>query len=230
MTSISPAAPSPSPSVVPFGSSRPMPTAASAPARVSQSFVVDLTEASRLAARAVDMLDRVPFDDTGSSATKDLRIRIFKTDLAAQERLERQFRAAGNDTGVVSDLRRADALLEDANWQLARKPSPDGRFNGVDIPGATQDLREGVRIINDLLRAAGGRPTEPRTGTGGGGSVPPVQPPSTEPPSTEPPTSPLPPTQPPTTPAPPAGGDVDPDYPGEDEFPTDDDILGRDDA
>ncbi len=227
MTSISPAAASSLRPIVPFGPSSPAADPAAPSLRVSQSFVVDLTEASRLAARAVDMLARVPADDRGSAATKDLRIRIFKTDMAAQERLERQLRAAGNDSSVVSDLRHADALLEDANWQLAKKPSPDGRFNGVDIPGAAQDLRDGVEIINALLRAAGGRPTEPRTGTG----LPPVNPPTTTPPTTEPPTvptTPVPPVQPPTTTPPAGGGDVDPDYPGEDEFPTDDDILGRD--
>jgi hypothetical protein len=179
--------------------------------RVSSSFVVDLTEASRLAARAVDMLAGVPLEDRGDESTKDLRLRIYKTDMAAQSRIERQFDASGNGPAVISALRSADALLEDANWQLAKKPSPDGRFNGVDVPGAIRDMREGSRLLNELLRAAGGVPTEPSSGP----TNPPAGPPA-------PPVTPPAPTQP-TQPVPGGGDDT---YPGDDEFPTDDDILG----
>lgn len=201
---------------------------------VSATFVTDLTEASRLAAKAVEMLATVPQDDRGSQYTKDLRIRIFKTDMAAQKRLERQFDAMGNDAGVLSELRRADAYLEDANWQLAKKPSPDGRFNGVDVPGAMRDMSEGARIIAEVLRSAGGVPTEPSVPAspapapvpGSGTSVPPTTPPA--PPTTPP----APPTTPPVPPTTPNGdpGQVDPDYPTDDEFPTDSDILAGGDS
>ena len=154
-------------------------------AGVSADFVVDLTEASRLAAKATELLGTVPLSDTGSEGTKDLRVRVFKTNMAVQKRLEEQI-AAGNPDAVLSELRKADAYLEDANWQLAKKPSPDGRFNGVDIPGAVRDTAEGARIIDELLRAAGGQPStpnvpppiDPPTGPGGPPPLPPVTPPS----------------------------------------------------
>ncbi len=182
---------------------------------VSTSFVVDLTEASRLAAKAVEMLGTVPLDDVGSEATKDLRGRILKTNLAVQKRLEKQA-AEGNPAAVLSDLKTADAYLEDANWQLVRVPSPDGRFNGVDIPGAVRDTSEGARIINELLQAAGGAPTAPST-------PPPVGPPTTPfPPTPFPSPSPSPPSPPSPPSGPPSSGAPDPGYPGEDEFPKDD--------
>jgi hypothetical protein len=219
-----------------FGPPNPPTTPPGGMAGVAANFVVDLTESSRLVARAVELLDTVPRSDTGAESTKDLRIRIFKTNLAAQARLERQL-AAGNPQSVVSELRRADAHLEDANWQLAKKPSPDGRFTGVDIPGAIRDTAEGARIIDELLRAAGGTPSTPATPPPVG---PPVDPPAGPPPgpptgpSFPPPGEPEPPTTPnvpppgPGEPQPPTpgGGSPDPDYPGEDEFPTDDEIRG----
>jgi hypothetical protein len=209
---------------------------------VSATLVTDLPEASRLVSRASEMLDTVPRDDVGSDATKDLRIRIYKTNMAAQKRIEQQF--DGNPAEVQSDLRKADAFLEDANWQLAKKPSPDGRFNGVDIPGAIRDTAEGARVLNELLAAAGGVPSEPTTPPPGGPSLPPPSRPPSGPPSVPPSGPPTPPpggptwpgsgdpepSRPPTPPSgpggpsgpPPSGGD---DYPGEDEFPTDDKIL-----
>lgn len=191
---------------------------------ISSSLVVDLTEAARLVGRAVEMLDTVPPDDVGSEATKDLRIRIFRTNAAAQSRLERQL-DAGNPDRVLSELRRADAYLEDANWQLARKPSPDGRFDGVDIPGAVRDTREGARVLDELLRAAGAAPTTPAVPPPGAPPHPPSAPPTA-------PTSPGVPQRPPTAPptAPPGSPDSGGDYPGEDEFPTDDKILGGGDS
>ncbi|MCW2921542.1 MAG: hypothetical protein JWL76_1416 [Thermoleophilia bacterium] len=219
---------------------------------VSANFVVDLTESSRLAAKAVEMLGTVPLDDVGSEATKDIRIRVFKTNMAVQKRLEKQLNET-NPEAVVSELRKADAYLEDANWQLAKKPSPDGRFNGVDIPGAVRDTAEGARIIDSLLTAAGGEPSTPSTPPPVNPPGGPVEPPSgpSFPPST--PGGPLPPTWPPVPggggggeepdlppappsdpdlppappagPTPPNGGSPDSDYPGEDEFPKDEDIL-----
>lgn len=193
---------------------------------ISTSLVVDLTEASRLASRAVEMLDTLPKDDVGLESTKDLRIRIFKTNLAVQSRLERQFDAR-NSAEVLSRLHTADASLEDANWQLAKKPSPDGRFDGVDVPGAIRDTREGVRILNELLHAAGGVPTFPGAPPVGPPTGVPTGPPPTSGPSLPPPSgpvdpdpSPAPATPPTAPPAPPTG--TDDGYPGEDEFPKDD--------
>ncbi len=177
---------------------------------VSANFVVDLTESSRLAAKAVEMLGTVPLDDGGSDATKDIRIRVFKTNMAVQKRLEKQL-GETNPEAVVSELRKADAYLEDANWQLAKKPSPDGRFNGVDIPGAVRDTAEGARIIDELLRAAGGQPTTPNV-------PPPVDPPSGPPtgppdPPVHPPSGPTPPPSGPTFPPPAPGGSQPPSWP-----------------
>jgi hypothetical protein len=200
------------------------PTATPPLAGISSSLVVDLTEASRLATRASEMLADVPLADTGTADTKDLRIRIFKTNMAAQKRLEQQM-SLGNPDAVLSDLRRADAHLEDANWQLQNKPSPDGRFTGVDVPGAVRDTAEGARIIEELLRSAGGHPSTP-------GTPPPVQPPTLPPSEPDPGTPPAPPTTPPATPpvTPPTTTPPDSDYPGEDEFPTDSDILAGGDG
>jgi hypothetical protein len=69
----------------------------------------------------------------------------------AQQVLEQHFQ--GEDAAVTSALRTADAHLEDANWQLAKKPSPDGRFNGVDIPGALRDSQAAVDLLDQLAHA-----------------------------------------------------------------------------
>jgi hypothetical protein len=221
---------------------------------VSSTFVVDITEAARLATRASELLRNVPTDDIGAETTKDLRIQIYKTNMAAQSRIEKQF-DAGNPADVVSALRTADAQLEDANWQLAKKPSPDGRFNGVDIPGAVRDTAAGVQALDTLLVSAGGVPStptpmDPPSGPPSGPSMPPpgvpVDPPGvpSEPDLPAPPAPPAPPSVPvpdePSTPFPPAPfppvpptapttptpgqGTPDSDYPGEDEFPKDDQI------
>jgi hypothetical protein len=243
ITSIRLAVPSsPASSVAPPpGASAPLPpTSASPRTDVSSTFVVDVTEAARLATAASDMLAGVPRDDVGAESTKDLRIRIYKTNMAAQSRIERQF-DAGNPMDVVSALRTADASLEDANWQLAKKPSPDGRFNGVDVPGAVRDTATGVELLDKLLASAGGVPSTPS----GPSTPPPVDPPvpgdggipvdppgvpSTPPPPPAPPAPPVEPDEPtsPSAPTPPSAptqtppstlGTPDGDYPGEDEFP-----------
>jgi hypothetical protein len=219
----------------PGASSSLPPTSASPRTDVSSTCVVDITEAARLATSASDLLATVPRDDIGSEATKDLRIRVYKTNMAAQSRIQKQF-DANNPADVVSALRTADASLEDANWQLAKKPSPDGRFNGVDVPGAVRDTATGVELLDKLLASAGGVPSSPSPvdppvpGDGGGGGGVPVDPPGVPPTSPVPPAPPAPPDEPtppsaptppstptqPSTPTPP-----DSDYPGEDEFPKD---------
>jgi hypothetical protein len=116
---------------------------------VSRGVVEDVTEGLRLSREAARIITTIPQADTGTDATKDARIKAFNTNMAAQKRIEAQFGVA--DEGVVSALRAADASLEDANWQLAKKPSPDGRFNGVDVPGALRDTERAVELLDELL-------------------------------------------------------------------------------
>ena len=71
----------------------------------------------------------------------------------SQKRLEKQL-AETNPEAVVSELRKADAYLEDANWQLAKKPSPDGRFNGVDVPGAMRDTEAALDALSGVVAPA----------------------------------------------------------------------------
>ncbi|MCW2923072.1 MAG: hypothetical protein JWM98_476, partial [Thermoleophilia bacterium] len=84
----------------------------------------------------------------GSEGTKDARIAAFHLNTSAQALLEPHF--TGTDAATLSVLRTADASLEDAAWQLAKKPSPDGRFNGVDIPGALADTQAALTALQRL--------------------------------------------------------------------------------
>jgi hypothetical protein len=115
------------------------------------ALVQDVTEAVRLATESARIITTVSPTDKGEETSKDTRIKAYKTNLAAQSRLEKQFNINSNPANVVSTLRTADASLEDANWQLAKKPSPDGRFNGVDQPGALRDTQKAVDLLNGLL-------------------------------------------------------------------------------
>ncbi len=115
----------------------------------SRTLVEDVTEGLRLATEAARIIGTVSPTDKGDESSKDVRIKAYKTNLAAQSRLEKQMQ--GNSQDVISVLRSADASLEDANWQLAKKPSPDGRFNGVDVPGALRDTQKAVGLLDGLL-------------------------------------------------------------------------------
>lgn len=88
-------------------------------------------------------------DDAALAASKDARIGAFRVGKEAQGRLEPHLDEA-LDAAVLSRLRNADASLEDASWQLASKPSPDLRFNGVDLPGALRDTRAASEILSAL--------------------------------------------------------------------------------
>ncbi|MCW2923205.1 MAG: hypothetical protein JWM98_609 [Thermoleophilia bacterium] len=110
----------------------------------------DAQAAAALVQQSIDTIRTVPADDTGSEATKAARIAAFHLNLDAQAKLEPHF--TDGDAATVSTLRTADASLEDAAWQLAKKPSPDGRFTGVDIPGA---LRDSQAALDALARVAG---------------------------------------------------------------------------
>ena len=101
-------------------------------------------------AKASPKIETVPVDDHGDAATKDARIAAYKLNMNAQNVLENEFLRDDRSDTQVSELRRADAFLEDANWQLAKKPSPDGRFNGVDIPGALRDSRQAIDVLKQL--------------------------------------------------------------------------------
>lgn len=216
------------PSTPPPISRPPAPTRPPAAQPRPATLLTDLTEASRLAARAVDMIATLPVDDRGSDATKDLRIRIFNTSRAAQSRLERQFDSASSDAGTVSAMRQADAYLEDSNWQLAKQPSPDGRFTGVDVPGALRDAMQATELLAQLLQSMGGVPTRPAP------AHPPVPPsfppPGTDKPAPAPAPAPPVPTPLPAQPAPPVPVPSDPDYPGDDEFPKEGDLGGVGDS
>jgi hypothetical protein len=107
--------------------------------------------------QSIELIETVPVTDTGDAATKDARIGAYKLNMSAQNVLEEAFLDPSRDAGIVSALRHADAQLEDANWQLAKKPSPDGRFNGVDIPGALRDSRAAIDVLEQLATSV----TEP---------------------------------------------------------------------
>jgi hypothetical protein len=102
---------------------------------------------------SIELINTVPVTDKGDASTKDARIAAYNANMSAQDVLERNFLLDGQAPEVVSQLRTADAHLEDANWQLAKKPSPDGRFNGVDIPGALRDSHAAVDVLQTLLAA-----------------------------------------------------------------------------
>jgi hypothetical protein len=104
--------------------------------------------AAQLVRQSLDLIQRVPIDDVGSEHTKQARVDAFQFNKQAQDLLEPHFE--GGDPGIISQLRSADASLEDAAWQLARKPSPDGRFNGVDIPGALRDTQAALQALDAL--------------------------------------------------------------------------------
>jgi hypothetical protein len=108
----------------------------------------DAARAVQLIQQSIEKIRTVPVNDKGDASTKDARIAAFNLNKEAQALLEPHFN--GENASITSQLRSADASLEDANWQLAKKPSPDGRFNGVDIPGALRDSETAVGILLQL--------------------------------------------------------------------------------
>ncbi|MCW2974232.1 MAG: hypothetical protein JWN72_2505 [Thermoleophilia bacterium] len=123
------------------------------PARPGQSpeFVRDVQQAVSLIGESVGALRGLPQEDTGSEGTKQARISAFHVNRSAQDLLEKYFDTATPE--VASTLHTADASLEDAAWQMAKKPSPDGRFNGVDLPGAIADSEAAAQALAQLLNA-----------------------------------------------------------------------------
>jgi hypothetical protein len=106
--------------------------------------------AATLARQSLDTIMSLPVDDRGSDATKQARIAAFNQNKEAQAQIEPLFETT--DQAVSSQLHTADAHLEDANWQLAKKPSPDGRFNGVDVAGARRDTEAAIALLDQLAQ------------------------------------------------------------------------------
>jgi hypothetical protein len=128
------------------------PTTPPAGPKLPPALVSDVQRAVGLVNQSIDRIRTVPVSDHGDASTKDARIAAFNFNMEAQKVLEGHFQ--GEDAGITSALRSADASLEDANWQLAKKPSPDGRFNGVDIPGALRDSQSAVDALQKLVAPA----------------------------------------------------------------------------
>jgi hypothetical protein len=119
---------------------------------ISPALASDLHRAIDLIGRSVTLIHTVPASDRGEESSKQARIDAYHANMDAQHALEPHF--AGESAAVTSTLRSADAHLEDANWQLAKKPSPDGRFTGVDVPGALRDSQAAVDLLTKLVAGA----------------------------------------------------------------------------
>lgn len=122
------------------------------------ALIAGLTEADRLLDKDLKILKTIPADKATDGAYTPVRKQVYDTNMAAQQQLEQQFQRPGIDPDAVSHMRRADANLEDANWQVVPKVSPDGRFHGIDIPGAIASTTEAKQIVSsylaDLLKQA----------------------------------------------------------------------------
>lgn len=123
------------------------------PPGLDPKVATDVNNAFALVQQSIEKIRTVPATDKGDASTKDARIAAYNLNMEAQKVLEGHFQGA--DAGLTSALRGADAHLEDANWQLARKPSADGRFNGVDIPGALRDSQAAADALVKLVNPGG---------------------------------------------------------------------------
>jgi hypothetical protein len=93
-----------------------------------------------------------PFDEAMLASTKDARVGVKNVSLEAQARIEPYIaEGAGTEPAVFSKLKQADANLEDSNWQLAKNPSPDGRFNGLDLQGSLGDAVRAQTLLRELV-------------------------------------------------------------------------------
>jgi hypothetical protein len=93
-------------------------------------------------------------DDAVLAASKDARLGVRNVNLEAQARIQPHMEDSSLHASITSRLTNADATLEDVNWQVAKSPSPDGRFNGVDLNGALRDARAASSILGELAPAA----------------------------------------------------------------------------
>jgi hypothetical protein len=115
---------------------------------------VAIARSEESAGRIQSLLDQFgsgALDDAAQAATKDARLGAYHLNLEAQGRLQPHFDTL--DAAITSKLRNADASLEDANWQLAKKPSPDGRFYGIDLPGSLRDTQSAIAVLRELVPA-----------------------------------------------------------------------------
>ncbi len=122
-----------------------------------------LSEAVDNVRKSIQLIETVPVTDKGDASTKDARIGAYNANMAAQNVIEDVFLREDIDAALVSTLREADAHLEDANWQLAKKPSPDGRFTGVDIPGALRDSHAALDLLTGVVNALPADGAQPST-------------------------------------------------------------------
>ncbi len=120
-------------------------------AEVAKILTTALGAADSRIGRSIGQLLSVAKGSEASEPFMSFRKEARTLNLAAQEQLETLFTRKGVPKAVVSALRSADASLEDATWQIVGKPSPDGRFNGVDIPGAIRDTRDAIKLLEGLV-------------------------------------------------------------------------------
>ena len=115
---------------------------------------VAATRADEAAVRIRALIDQFgegSLDDAAQAASKDARIGAHRINMDGQGRLKKYVDGETLvDPSARSTILQGDAHLEDANWQLARKPSPDGRFNGIDLPGALADTLRASAILREL--------------------------------------------------------------------------------
>lgn len=127
------------------------PVPAPRPQLPTTRLTADVNRAVELITQSMDTIRTVPVTDRGDESTKQARLAAFHVNLAAQQLLEQHFTT--ESSAVTSIVKSADDHLVDAAWQLAKKPSDDGRFHGVDIPGA---LNSSAAAIETLRQLGGG--------------------------------------------------------------------------
>ncbi len=147
-TEPTPEVPEPAPAPAPAPTPSPSPTPG-----VDPVVARDVRRALEFLAKSEGSLASIPLDAQEAETWLPTRKSARQDNLDAQKLLEDRFLAAGTPQSVVSTLRRADATLEDVTWQIVGKPSPDGRFNGVDIPGAIRDTQAAIDLLEGLVGA-----------------------------------------------------------------------------
>jgi hypothetical protein len=92
-----------------------------------------------------------PVTGTLLDETKDARLGAKHLNEEAQGRLQSHFDDADLQPAIESRLHLADGALEDSNWQLAKNPSPDGRFAGLDLAGSRNSLQSAMAVLSELV-------------------------------------------------------------------------------
>ncbi len=146
--------PSPSPSPGPSPGPDPNPSPGPSPTPlpgVDPIIARNVKAALKYLATSESSLASIPNDAQEAETWLPTRKSARQDNLDAQKLLEDRFLDPKTPQNVVSTLRRADATLEDVTWQIVGKPSPDGRFKGVDIPGALRDTRDAIKLLEGLV-------------------------------------------------------------------------------